>query len=186
MDQRRLVERAREGDHDAFAELVRAAAVRLDQIARFVLRDPELARDAVQEGLFRAWRDLPGLRDPDRFDGWLRRLTLNACMDQTRRRRRRPPEVTLLNLHAPAIADAAMSIADRELIEGVLHRLDEHARAIIVLHYYIGLPLTEVAASLEIPIGTVKSRLHRALREMRAAVDAVPSNPVSVPEGQLA
>ena len=67
MDQRDIVERARQGDHDAFAMLVDVHLARLDAAARLILRDAELARDAVQEGLIRAWRDLPGLRDPDRI-----------------------------------------------------------------------------------------------------------------------
>jgi RNA polymerase sigma-70 factor, ECF subfamily len=187
MDQRRLIEQAAKGDHDAFAELARAAVVRLDQVARLILRDPELARDAVQDGLIRAWRDLPGLRDPDRFDAWVHRLTVNACLDQARRRKRRPIEVELSPLHEPATADQAGFIADRDLIEGVLRRLDEGGRAIVVLHYYLGMPLTEVAATLGIPVGTVKSRLHRALTEMRAAVGIEPpSLPTAVAGGQLA
>jgi RNA polymerase sigma-70 factor (ECF subfamily) len=170
MDQRPLIERARRGDHDAFAELARAAVVRLDQAARLILRDPELARDAVQEALIRAWRDLPGLREPDRFDAWLHRLTVNCCIDQTRRRRRRPVEVELTPIHDPFVSDASGSIADRELVDGVLRRLDPSGRAIVVLHYYLGMPLTDVAATLGIPLGTVKSRLHRALGEMRVAI----------------
>src|SRR6478609_6581173 len=107
MDQRGLVERARGGDHDAFAELARAAVVRLDRAARLILRDPELARDAVQDGLIRAWRDLRKLRDPDRFDAWLYRLTVHACLDQVRRRRRRPIEVELTPLQTPAMPDSS-------------------------------------------------------------------------------
>lgn len=186
MDQRRLVERAREGDHDAFAELARAAIVRLDGAARLIVRDPELARDAVQDALIRAWRDLPGLREPDRFDAWMHRLTVNACIDLTRRRKRRPMEVELAPIHAPAIAEAAGRIADRDLVDSVMRRLDAQGRAIVVLHYFVGLPLPEVAGTLGIPIGTVKSRLHRALGDMRLAmatdeVTAAASVPVSAP-----
>ena len=185
MDQRRLVERARGGDHDAFAELARAAAVRLDQTARLILRDGELARDAVQEGLIRAWRDLRKLRDPDRFDAWVYRLTVHACLDIARQRRRRVIEVELVPMYAPALPDASAAQADRELVDAVLRELDEQGRAIVVLHYYLGLPLTDVAATLGIPIGTVKSRLHRALTAMRVAIDAEPS-PTAIARGQIA
>ena len=188
MDQRGLVERAREGDHDAFSELVRAAVVRLDRAARLILRDPELARDAVQEALIRAWRDLPGLRDPDRFDAWLHRLTVHACIDHARRRRRRAIEVELEPIHAPAIADASGLLADRDQVDTVLRRLDAHGRAIVVLHYYLGMPLTEVAATLAIPTGTVKSRLHRALEDMRFAMAMEPAGtaPSAITEGRPA
>jgi RNA polymerase sigma-70 factor, ECF subfamily len=188
VDQRWLVERARKGDHDAFAELARGAVVRLDRAARLILRDPELARDAVQDGLIRAWRDLPGLRDPDAFDGWLHRLIVNACLDLARRRRRRPIEVELSPLHHPAIADASVGVARRDLIENVLRTLDPDGRAIVVLHYYLGMPLSEVAATLRIPVGTVKSRLHRALGEMRLAMRADADEPqrAVVAGGQLA
>jgi RNA polymerase sigma-70 factor, ECF subfamily len=171
VDQRRLVEQAQRGDHDAFAELARRAVVRLDRAARLIVRDPELARDGVQDGLIRAWRDLPTLQDPDRFEAWLHRLIVNACIDLTRRRRSRPVEIELAPEHAPEIPDASGVIAQRDLVDGVLRRLDAHGRAIVVLHYYAGLPLTEVAAALRIPLGTVKSRLHRALRDMRVSID---------------
>ena len=187
MDQRGLVERARRGDHDAFAELARTAVVRLDHAARLILRDPELARDAVQEALIRAWRDLPKLRDPDRFDAWLHRLTVNSCIDQTRHRRRRLVEVELTPIHVPATSDTTGAHADRDQVDRVLQRLDEAGRAIVVLHYYVGMPLTEVAVTLAIPVGTVKSRLHRALTEMRVAIDAEPALvPSAISGGQPA
>jgi RNA polymerase sigma factor (sigma-70 family) len=177
VDQRRLVEQARKGDHDAFAELVHGSVARLDTAARLILRDGELARDAVQEGLFRAWRDLRSLREPERFDAWIYRLTVNACLDLARRRRRRPIEVEIVDVSGPTLPDPADAAADRELIDGVMRRLDEQGRSIIVLHYFLGLPLSEVATCLGIPLGTVKSRLNRALGEMCAGVlEAAPTS----------
>src|SRR6187431_1277011 len=96
---RELVERARQGDHDAFAELASAAIRRLDATAWLMLRDTERATDAVQTTLFRAWRDLPTLRDPDRFEAWLHRLFLNACRDELRSAKRRRLEVELPEIH---------------------------------------------------------------------------------------
>ena len=185
VDQRRLVEQAQQGDHDAFAELVHAVVGRLDTAARLILRDGELAHDAVQDGLIRAWRDLRSLRDPERFDAWVYRLTVNACLDQARRRRRRPIEVELTPLYAPRVPDPAIAASDRALVDGVLRRLDEDARAIVVLHYFLGQPLTEVAATLAIPVGTVKSRLHHALGEMRAEATAGQPTRARASEGNL-
>lgn len=171
MDQRELVERAQRGDHDAFALLAAAFVARLDAAARLILRDHELARDAVQEGFIRAWRNLPTLRDPDRFEGWLRSLVAHACIDVLRRRGRRPVEVELSPVHAPVIADFATVVADRELLDLALRRLQPEQRAVIVLHYYLGMSLPDVAATLGIPIGTAKSRHHRSLAAMRLAID---------------
>jgi len=170
VDQRELVERARRGDHDAFAELVERSIARLDTAARLIVRDPELARDAVQDALFRAWRDLRSLRDPDRFQAWLHRLTVNACLDQARRRRRRPIEVEVTDLHPLMAGDATDTLGDRELVNAVLLRLDERDRSIVVLHYYLGLSLTETAGAVGMPVGSVKTRLYRALGEMRAEI----------------
>jgi RNA polymerase sigma-70 factor (ECF subfamily) len=187
VEQRDLVERAKRGDHDAFAVLVGASVARLDAAARLILRDSELARDAVQEGFLRAWRNLPGLRDPARFDAWLHRLVIHSCIDVTRRRRRRPIEVELTPLDGPAFGDIASAIADRELLDLALRHLDPEWRAVVVLHYFLGMPLTDVATTLGIPLGTAKSRLHRSLKAMRAAIatDEV-AVPAPVPGGQFA
>jgi RNA polymerase sigma-70 factor (ECF subfamily) len=187
VDQRELVGRAKRGDHDAFAMLVDVRLARLDAAARLILRDPELARDAVQEGLIRAWRDLPGLRDPERFEAWLHRLTVNACLDLVRRRRRRPIEVELSPIDAPATSDHSGALADRELVDVALRRLDPGHRAVVAMHYLLGMPLPDVAASLGIPMGTAKSRLHYALAAMRRAVAVEPDPaPAPVPGGQVA
>jgi RNA polymerase sigma-70 factor, ECF subfamily len=187
VDQRELVGRARRGDHDAFAGLVDPALARLDAAARLILRDPELARDAVQEALIRAWRDLPGLRDPDRFEAWLHRLTVNACLDLARRRRRRPIEVEITPLDAPATSDLSGALADRELVDAALRRLDPGHRAVVAMYYLLGMSLPEVATSLAIPVGTAKSRLHYALAAMRTTVEAEPDPaPAPVSGGQVA
>ena len=167
VDQRTLVDQARRGDHDAFAVLVRAAFARLDTAARLILRDAELARDAVQEAMVRAWRDLPGLRDPDRFDAWLHRLTVNACLDAARHRRRRVHEVELTPTTDIPIPDGSVLHADRDQLDQALGLLEPDLRAIVVLHYYLDLTLPETAAALGIPLGTAKSRLNRALDAMR-------------------
>jgi RNA polymerase sigma-70 factor, ECF subfamily len=170
VDQRGLVVRARRGDHDAFTALVDLTIARLDSAARLILRDPELARDAVQESFIRAWRDLPGLRDPDRFDAWLRKLTVNACIDAARRRRRRSIEVELTPILMPSIADDSAGIAEREQLDDALRRLDPEWRAIVVQHFFLGMPLAEIAVAMGIPVGTVKSRLHRSLQAMRSTL----------------
>jgi RNA polymerase sigma-70 factor (ECF subfamily) len=186
VDQRDLVERAKRGDHDAFAVLVGATIARVDAAARLILRDPELARDAVQEGYLRAWRSLAALRDPDRFEAWLHRLVIHSCIDVTRRRRRRPLEVELTPIDGPATADVASTVADREQLDMALRRLDPEWRAVVVLYYYLGMPLPAVAATLGIPLGTAKSRLHRSLAAMRVTIGMDEAVPAAVPGGQFA
>src|SRR6478752_10235246 len=143
--QQELVERARRGDHDAFAELAGAAIFRLDAAARLILRDPDRAKDAVQETLVRAWRDLPTLRSPDRFDAWLHRLLYRACIDEARRLRRHRVDVELTPIDSPEIGDGLSVSNDRAQLERGFSRLEPEARALIVLHHYLDLPLPEVA-----------------------------------------
>jgi RNA polymerase sigma-70 factor, ECF subfamily len=172
MDQRQLVERARGGDHDAFAALAHVSVARLEAVARLILGDPELARDAVQEAYIRAWRDLPGLRDPDRFDAWLRRLTVNACLDAARRHRRRPIEVAIGEIDTRDPGDMAAMLANRDLIERAFAGLEPAMRAVLVLHFYADLTMPAVADALGVPLGTAQSRLARALAAMRRTIDA--------------
>jgi RNA polymerase sigma-70 factor (ECF subfamily) len=177
VDQSGLVERARRGDRIAFAELVRMSGARLDATARLILRDSDLAQDAVQESLIRAWRSLPGLRDPAAFDHWLHSLVAHACIDIARKRRRRVIEVELTPVIEPGHGDATAQVIDRDLLDRALARLEPGARAVVVLHCYLDLPMARVADLLGIPTGTAKSRLHRSLETLRSlmAIDDVTS-----------
>jgi RNA polymerase sigma-70 factor (ECF subfamily) len=172
VDQLELVKRARGGDHDAFAVLAGAALARLDAAARLIVRDTELARDVVQDAMLKAWRDLPTLREPERFDAWLHRLTMRACIDAARRQRRHVVEVALSSLGDPAVADDTAAVVDRDLLDRVLSRLEPEQRAILVLRYYLDLSLPDAADALGIPLGTAKSRLHRSLIAIRSSVRA--------------
>ena len=165
-----LVERAQRGDHEAFDALATAAYHRLYAIARRILRDGYAAEDAVQDALVRAWRDLRGLRDRDRFDAWLHRLLVHACQDQVRRRRRRPFEVSVLTIDQPTVEDRLSQLVDRDELERAFLRLPVEQRAALVLTHYIGLPAAEVASILGVPVGTVYSRLHNGARTMRDVI----------------
>ena len=169
--QRAIVEAARHGDHDAFEVLATAAGDGLFAIAYLILRDRQRAEDAVQEALVHAWRELAGLRDVERFDAWLRRLIVNACADEGRHQRRWSTEVRMIGPE-PSIDDDAASFADRDQLERGFRRLKPNQRTVVVLHFYIGLPVPEIAETLGIPAGTVKSRLHYATAVLRAALEA--------------
>ncbi|HEX7347999.1 MAG TPA: RNA polymerase sigma factor [Candidatus Limnocylindrales bacterium] len=169
--QAELVDRARRGDREAFGVLAAGAVDRLYAIARLALRDTELAEDATQEALVRAWRDLPTLRDVERFDAWLYRLIVRSCADIGRHRRRWRAEITILPTE-PAEPDATSALGDRDLIERALRRLTVPQQTILVLTYYVGLTPSEAADALEIPVGTAKSRLHYAIEALRVAIAA--------------
>jgi RNA polymerase sigma-70 factor (ECF subfamily) len=169
--QTELVDRARHGDREAFGVLAGGAVDRLYAVARLILRDTELAEDATQEALVRAWRDLPALRDAERFDAWLYRLIVRACADIGRRRRRWRAEVRIV-VAEPAESDRASELADRDQLQRGLRRLTDAQQAILVLHFYVGLSPSEAADALDIPVGTAKSRLHYAIGALRAAIEA--------------
>jgi len=166
-----LVTRAQGGDTDAFAAL---AAVRANQflaVARRILRDTDLAEDATQQALLAIWQDLPQLRDPARFEAWSYRLLVRACYAEANRSRRSAPNLRLLPADEPA-ADALSAVADRDQLERGFRRISLDHRTVLVLQHYLDLSLAEIADVLGVPVGTVASRLHHAMRGLRAALDA--------------
>jgi RNA polymerase sigma factor (sigma-70 family) len=178
---RDLIGEAQGGDGNAFGTLVAGSIDRCYALAYRILRDVELAHDAVQGALIRAWTDLPTLRDPDRFYAWLTRLVVNACYAEARRERRWTAKLRLVPPVGETSPDAAISVADRDELDRAFRRLPVEQRAVVVLHHYAGLTSAEVASTLNVPAGTVRSRLHHATRQMRAAIEA-DARPASVTE----
>jgi RNA polymerase sigma-70 factor (ECF subfamily) len=171
VDKVELVRRARDGDRDAFDLLMTAVIDHLYRIARLILRDTDRAEDAVQEALVRCWRDLRTLRDPDRFDAWLNRLLLRSVTDEARRQRRHAASVVVLRSDPPQ-NDETGTVADRDQLARVFARLSIDHRTIVVLHHYLGFTVEDAAATIGIPVGTAKSRLHYATDALRAALEA--------------
>ena len=167
-----LVVRAQNGDEEAFASLAVVAGDRLHAVAHRILRDVDLAEDATQQALLAVWRDLPQLRDPARFDAWSYRLLVRACYSEARRTRRWAPNLRLLPAGEAAATDDSNLVVDRDQLERGFRRLSIEHRAVVVLHHYLDMPLDEVAETLGVPVGTVRSRLHHAMRGLRAALDA--------------
>jgi RNA polymerase sigma-70 factor, ECF subfamily len=181
---RDLVERARRADREAFAVLVHQVSDSLYAVAFRILRDTGLAEDALQNALVLAWRQLPKLREPDRFEAWIHRILVHACYDESQRTRSWRTSVTALPLDIPESSDSTSTIADRDELERAFRQLSIEQRAVFVLHHYLGLPLVEVAELLGIPAGTARSRLHYAMAGLRAALTVV-AEPVAR-EGRLA
>lgn len=165
-----LVNRARNGDELAFAELFAMHVDRCFAIAYRILRDVERAEDATQQALLLAWRDLPQLRDPDRFEAWLQRLLINQCYQMAGRQRRWLSHIRTLPMEAAVEPDHYLAIEEREILEHAFAALSPEQRAVFVLHHHVGMPLASIASTLGVPLGTVKSRLHYATRLLRAAL----------------
>ena len=182
---RAIVDRARHGDEEAFAALVGAVGDRCIFIAHRILRDANLAEDAVQVALVQMWRELPSLRDLDRFDAWLHRILVNACYAEARRGRQFTAGVVLLETDAPADTDAFLTVHDRDQLDRGFRRLPPEQRAVLVFHHALGLTVPAVAEHLGIPLGTAKSRLSYATAAIRAALEADARTPI-IDQEQLA
>ena len=180
---RELVEASRRGDREAYADLIRVRGDRLYALAQRILRDVDRAEDALQDALVIAWRDLPGLRDPDRFDAWLHRLVVRACVLEASRARRIASNLRVLPIDVPTAGDDFITVADRDQLDRGFRRLDPRQRALLVLRHFEGRDMAEIAEILGIPEGTARSRLHYATEAMRAALQADAREPAVAKNG---
>jgi RNA polymerase sigma-70 factor (ECF subfamily) len=167
-----LVVRAQAGELEAFAQLADALYGRCYAVAMRLLRDSGLAQDATQQALVNIWRDLTRLHDTGRFDAWSYRVLVRACYAEYRRAPRWMPAIEAEGPGEPVARDELKVVIDRDQLERGFRRLSMDHRAVVVLHHFLDLPLEQVADVLGLPVGTVKSRLHRALAEMRASLQA--------------
>lgn len=167
-----LVRRAQAGDEGAFASLAVALGDRLHNASVRILRDLDLAEDATQQAIVSIWRDLPQLRDLSRFEAWAYRILVRACYAEARRERRWSPKLRVLDRDAGPSHEEMEAVVRRDQLERGFRRLSVEQRAVVVLHHYLDMPLADVAETLGIPTGTVRSRLFYAMRGLRAALDA--------------
>jgi RNA polymerase sigma-70 factor (ECF subfamily) len=172
-----LVEQAQRGDPEAFQALVDGASDRLYAIAWRILRDADRAEDALQQALIQIWEDLPALREPERFDAWTYRLVVHTSYREARRERRWTSRIRVIPVDPVDPVDLpdddpVGAVIDRDEVERGFRRLTPEHRAVLVLHYFVGLPVSEISEILGIPIGTARSRLHYAVRCLRAALEA--------------
>jgi RNA polymerase sigma-70 factor, ECF subfamily len=166
-----LVQRAQRGDGEAFNALVDLDIDRCTAIAYRITRDHGMAEDAVQQAWLNAWRELPRLREPERFEMWLHRLLVNACYVELRHVRRWRDRIVPLTLDgAGAGPDPVRAADDRDALDRAFRRLSPERRAMFVLHHHAGMPLDTIAEILGLPLGTVKSRLHYSSDVLRAAL----------------
>jgi RNA polymerase sigma-70 factor (ECF subfamily) len=180
-DDRTLVEQAQRGSQAAFRSLVERYQRRLYAMALSMVRDPDDARDVVQEALVKAYRNLPGFQHESNFYTWLYRIAMNLCIDQARRRQRAPQmefdEAAELAVQDVAGIsprrlgfDPAQALLDREIRERVsaaLERLSPNHRAVLVLREVDGLAYKEIADVMNCSQGTVMSRLFHARKRMQ-------------------
>jgi RNA polymerase sigma-70 factor (ECF subfamily) len=169
---RELVERAQLGDESAYAALAVRIGDRMYAAAHHILRDTGRAEDATQQAMIDIWRMLPQLKDPDRFQAWAYRIVVRAAYAEAGRQRLWGLRAAAMTRERTSSLDHATRVADRDQLERGFQRLPVDHRAVVVLKHFAGLSNPEIAEALDIPEGTVRSRLHYSLKTMRAALEA--------------
>jgi len=178
-----LVQRAQAGDEAAFDQLVGQLLDRVYAVAYRILGNRLQAEDATQQTLVTAWKRLPTLRDPARFEGWVHRILVNECRNELRQRRRDGRSLDAEDGRHAAPGEAYDAVDARDALDRAFVRLSADHRAVLVLRHYLMLTSAEIAAALGVPPGTVHSRLHYATEALRAALEADTRTPAATPQG---
>ena len=155
----------------AFSRLVDERLDETYRLARLILRDAQEAEDATHDAFVRAWRDHARLRDPAKFDAWFGRIVANVCRDRLRRQAHRRHDDLDQAAARPAPHDAHRQVDERDALERAFRKLNPDQRVAVVLRFYRDLPVEQIARSVGAPVGTVRSRLHYALRQLRTALE---------------
>lgn len=161
-------------DEATFSSLVRPHLSRLHALALAILGNDDDARDALQETLAHAWQGLSGLRESSRAEAWLTKILVNECRTALRRRRRQPVREIRVEpavLHEDADGDFVDLVSTRDVMERAFERLDAETRAVLALRYLDDRTVPQIAATLAVPEGTVKSRLHAARRSLARSLE---------------
>ena len=175
-----LVRRASRGDVAAFDALVAARLSSSLRLARAIVDSPADAEDVVQEAFVSAWRNLPRLREPDRFDAWFGRILVNTARTHIRRRGSVRP-ISIDRRHVddgreddtPGQHDPGLeSVVSSDALSRAIDRLTTDQRSILALHHLEERPVAEIATVLGIPVGTAKWRLHAARQALERALEA--------------
>lgn len=176
-----LVERARDGDRHAFDRLVAARLPQTYRLAKAITGHPGDAEDVTQEAFLQAWRNLPRLREPARFDAWFGRILVNEARMALRRRDRvmtvPVDAIDVRDDDAPGYVPAALdpsidAIAHGDALQRAIDQLSVDQRTILALHHVEERPVAETAAFLGIPVGTAKWRLHEARAALERAMES--------------
>ncbi len=180
VDDQGLIRRARDGDPDAFDAIALSRLPDAYRLASAILGSEAEAADATQNALLAAWRELPRLREVERFDAWFHRILVNECRMQVRHQSRLretglgDDDPDGLGSLVQARSSSTLELVEvLDLLEGAFERLEPDDRAMVVLHHLEGRPLAEIAALLHMPVGTVKWRLHEARGVLQRALEAI-------------
>ncbi len=172
MDTVELVKKAKKGDEDAFYRLVESRKENIYKIAYSYVKNKEDALDIVSEAIYKAFTSIKGLKQPKYFNTWFTRILINCAINQTKKNKKILPLDNSI-IEEQGIRDVGISREESMDLYSAIDILEEKQKTIVILKYFEGFTLTEIAEILKCPLGTVKTRLNKALKDLRAKLGEV-------------